>query len=55
MKIRKNTYLLGFVIVVALLALTRLVFEGDNKWTTAAELQEVAVDTVFFDRDAEHL
>ena len=46
MKIRKNTYLLGFVIVVALLALTRLVFEGDNKWTTAAELQEVAVDTV---------
>lgn len=33
MKITKNRYLLGFIAVVALLALIRLLFEGDNSWT----------------------
>lgn len=34
MKLTKNKYLLGFVIVVALLALVRLLFDADGQWTT---------------------
>ena len=33
MKLTKNKYLLTFVIIVALLALVRLAFEGDSDWT----------------------
>ncbi len=33
MKVTKNKYLLGFIVVVTLLALVRLAFEGDSDWT----------------------
>lgn len=33
MKLTKNKYLLTFVIIVALLALVRLAFEGEESWT----------------------
>ena len=36
MKLTKNKYLLTFVIIVALLALVRLAFEGDGDWTAEA-------------------
>ena len=36
MKLTKNKYLLTFVIIVALLALVRLAFEGDSDWTAEA-------------------
>ena len=36
MKITKNRYLLGFAIIVALLALVRLAFEGEKSWTAEA-------------------
>ena len=35
MKITKNRYLLTFVIIVALLALVRFVFEGERSWVEA--------------------
>ena len=38
MKITKNRYLLGFAIIVALLALVRLGFEGEKSWVGEAPL-----------------
>lgn len=48
MKITKNRYLLGFAIIVALLALVRLAFEGEKSWVgeETAENPAIAADTM---------
>jgi hypothetical protein len=48
MKITKNRYLLGFAIIVALLALVRLAFEGEKSWVgeETAENLAIAADTM---------
>lgn len=45
MKLTKNKYLLAFAVIVALLALARLAFEGDGDWTaeTTAEAPQAEV------------
>lgn len=45
MKLTKNRYLLTFVIVVALLALVRLVFEGDGDWTAESTATEAPLSS----------
>lgn len=45
MKLTKNRYLLTFVIVVALLALVRLVFEGDGDWTAESTAKEAPLSS----------
>lgn len=48
MKITKNRYLLGFAIIVALLALVRLAFEGEKSWVgeETSENPAIAADTM---------
>jgi hypothetical protein len=47
MKVTKKSYLLGFISIVALLALIRLACEGEKKWTAQQVSEDVEIaDTI---------
>jgi len=45
MKLSKKRYLSSFIAIVVLLALVRLLFEGDNSWTAKAPQSSPVMDT----------
>ncbi len=51
MKLTKNRFLLGFAIVVALLALVRFVFDSDRQWTAVQTVE--ATDSIVPQHDQE--
>lgn len=49
MKLSKKRYLSSFIAIVVLLALVRLLFEGDNSWTAKAPQSSFVEDTVLME------